>query len=93
MARKYWENSLSEYYNVDVSPDMNEIARQMLTGGNTDPNAELPIKTVYYRQFLPARADVIYSFSVSIIFRLKILVLALIPKRTVFVTEEIQSGG
>lgn len=57
VIRKYWGNSIIEYFNVDSSPEMHKIAKMMLTGG--DPEGTLPIKHVFYRQFLPSRTNVI----------------------------------
>lgn len=56
VARKYWQESLQEYFNVDSSSDMNELAKLILKGG--DENTALPISGVYYRQFLPATSTV-----------------------------------
>lgn len=44
---------------------MHEIARLMLTNGEVE--ADLPIRQVFYRQFLPSKVDVRVTF-VSVIF-------------------------
>jgi len=51
-ANNYWKQHIFEYFNVDVSPDMNELAQTLLQGGRT---TGIPlIKGTFYRQFLPA---------------------------------------
>jgi hypothetical protein len=47
-----WGDMIQEYFNVDSSGDMNDLASLLLRGGNEE--MEIPIKGVFYRQFLPA---------------------------------------
>ena len=56
VARKYWLKSLQEYFSVDSSAEMNELAKLLLKGGDT--NAQLPTSGLYYRQFLSAAVSV-----------------------------------
>lgn len=51
-ATCFWKNDLFEYFNVDVSKDMNDLAQVLLQGGSTTGKMEL--KGVFYRQFLSA---------------------------------------
>lgn len=55
-VRKQWPDSLKECYNVDSSSEMNDIAELLLKGG--DPEAPLPIPSVFYRQFLNSDSEV-----------------------------------
>uniref|UniRef100_A0A336MME2 CSON003852 protein n=1 Tax=Culicoides sonorensis TaxID=179676 RepID=A0A336MME2_CULSO len=49
---KFWSDSIYEYYNVDSSGHMNDLAELILKDG--DENKQIPLKNVYYRQFLGA---------------------------------------
>jgi hypothetical protein len=51
-ARAVWGDVIQEVFNVDSSADMNDLASLLLRGGNEE--AGMPIKGVFYRQFLPA---------------------------------------
>lgn len=51
-AREYWADSIKEYFNVDASADMNDLARILLQDGRG--NKQSKISGVFYRQFLPA---------------------------------------
>lgn len=51
-ARSVWGDTIREHFNVDSSGEMNDLASFLLRGG--DEEAEMPIKAVFYRQFLPA---------------------------------------
>jgi hypothetical protein len=51
-ARSVWGDTIQEHFNVDSSGEMNNLASFLLRGG--DEEAEMPIKAVSYRQFLPA---------------------------------------
>lgn len=55
-AANFWKKSLYEYYAVDESSDMNDLAELLLRGGNAEKN--ITLKNVYYRQFLPASYEV-----------------------------------
>jgi hypothetical protein len=59
-ARAVWGDLIKEYFNVDSSGDMNDLASLLLRGGSEE--MEMPIKGVFYRQFLPASQTVcLYS--------------------------------
>lgn len=47
----YWKSHIFEYFNVDSSRDMNDLALILLQGGKG--TGKLP-KGTFYRQFLPA---------------------------------------
>uniref|UniRef100_A0A1B0C547 Methyltransferase-like protein 17, mitochondrial n=1 Tax=Glossina palpalis gambiensis TaxID=67801 RepID=A0A1B0C547_9MUSC len=47
-----WENTIYEYFNVDSSREMNDLSELILRNGNE--NHEIPLRNVFYRQFLPA---------------------------------------
>lgn len=51
-AHDFWSNSIKDYYCVDASSDMHNLATSILQNNNiyNDPF----IKTVHYRQFLPS---------------------------------------
>lgn len=55
-ASEIWRNSLHEYFLVDESRDMNDLAELILRDGNENKN--ITIKNVFYRQFLPASDEV-----------------------------------
>ncbi|XP_065223108.1 methyltransferase-like protein 17, mitochondrial [Planococcus citri] len=59
IARKYWAESLQEYFCVDSSGEMNELAKLLLKGG--DETVPLPISGLYYRQFLSTTVSSKYS--------------------------------
>uniref|UniRef100_A0A1B0ABA6 Methyltransferase-like protein 17, mitochondrial n=1 Tax=Glossina pallidipes TaxID=7398 RepID=A0A1B0ABA6_GLOPL len=46
-----WKSTLYEYFNVDSSRDMNDLSELILRDGNE--NHEIPLRNVFYRQFLP----------------------------------------
>lgn len=52
-ANLYWKKHFFEYFNVDVSADMNDLSMVLLQGGRGNKNNHL--KGVYYRQFFPAK--------------------------------------
>ncbi|CAH1985197.1 unnamed protein product [Acanthoscelides obtectus] len=60
-ANTYWKNSIFEYYNVDTSRDMNDLAQLLLQGGTS--TGVMP-KGVFFRQFLPA-SNTTYDLVVS----------------------------
>lgn len=64
-AASFWKKYIYEYFNVDISRDMHDLAEVLLQGGSTTGNKEL--KGVFYRQFLPASKNtydlVICSYS------------------------------
>lgn len=51
-ATQFWKKDIFEYFNVDISRDMNDLAEVLLKGGTGIGNMSL--KGVFYRQFLPA---------------------------------------
>ncbi|XP_050311793.1 methyltransferase-like protein 17, mitochondrial [Anthonomus grandis grandis] len=51
-ANFYWKNQIYEYFNVDCSSDMNDLAQVLLQGGRG--NAPSSLKGAFFRQFLPA---------------------------------------
>lgn len=51
-ARAVWGDVIQEVFNVDSSGDMNDLSSLLLRGGSEE--ADMPIKGVFYRQFLPA---------------------------------------
>ena len=54
-AAEMWKESIYEYYCVDSSKNMNDLADLLLRDG--DANKNMSLKNVYFRQFLPARDD------------------------------------
>lgn len=54
-ASEMWKESIYEYYCVDSSKYMNDLAETLLRGG--DVNKSMSLKNVYFRQFLPAKDD------------------------------------
>lgn len=65
-AAALWQKSLYEYYLVDGSADMNELSDKILRDGDINKNRTL--KSVYYRQFLPASDDVgVLHYGIDII--------------------------
>lgn len=55
-AINYWKEFIFEYYNVDISKDMNDLAEHLLKGGSQTGNMD--IHGVFYRQFLPASRQI-----------------------------------
>ncbi|KAH1010608.1 hypothetical protein HUJ05_004877 [Dendroctonus ponderosae] len=51
-ANAYWKQHIFEYFNVDTSADMNDLAEILLKGGKG--NGKTSVKGTFYRQFLPA---------------------------------------
>jgi len=56
-AKNMWGNSLKEYYCVDTSSTMSDLAKLLLQEGNPNNENILP-KGLFYRQFLPASPNV-----------------------------------
>lgn len=50
-AISYWKTYIYEYFNIDISKDMNDLAQALLQGGST--TGKMQLKGVFYRQFLP----------------------------------------
>ncbi|KAG5893361.1 hypothetical protein JTB14_000126 [Gonioctena quinquepunctata] len=51
-ANTYWKQYIFEYFNVDISRDMNDLAQTLLQGGKA--TGKMSTRGVFYRQFLPA---------------------------------------
>lgn len=62
-ARTVWGDVIQEVFNVDSSGDMNDLSSLLLRGGNEEAN--MPIKGVFYRQFLPASHTLKYDVVIS----------------------------
>ncbi|XP_055386461.1 methyltransferase-like protein 17, mitochondrial [Condylostylus longicornis] len=52
VASNLWNNTLLEYYNVDSSRNMNDLAESILREGNSQ---QIKLNKVFFRQFLPAK--------------------------------------
>ncbi|XP_068626008.1 ribosome assembly protein METTL17, mitochondrial [Battus philenor] len=59
----FWKGDIFEYFCVDTSSHMNDLARLILCGGRE--NVVLPLKAYYQRQFLPASTDLKYDIVLS----------------------------
>lgn len=57
-ASHFWRQSIFEYFLVDASRDMNDLADLILRGG--EENRQMTLRNVNFRQFLPASSEVIY---------------------------------
>lgn len=58
-ASHLWKKSIYEYFSVDTSREMNNLSDLILRDG--DANKHLSLKNIYYRQFLPASSDVMFT--------------------------------
>ncbi|KAG8185565.1 hypothetical protein JTE90_017568 [Oedothorax gibbosus] len=61
-ANNHWAESIKEYFCVDSSPDMIEVAQTLLTDEFTKQEI---FKNLYFRQFLPASENRKYDLVVS----------------------------
>ncbi|GIY56883.1 methyltransferase-like protein 17, mitochondrial [Caerostris extrusa] len=61
-AKEIWGHSINEYFCVDSSSDMIDVAQKLITDEDT---GECCIKNVNYRQFLPASENIKYDVVVS----------------------------
>ncbi|CAG9574135.1 unnamed protein product [Danaus chrysippus] len=59
----YWKGDIYEYFTVDTSTHMNELAQLILCQGRD--NVEMPFKAYFQRQFLPASTDLKYHIVLS----------------------------
>lgn len=59
----YWKKDIFEYFCVDTSSEMHELARLLLCGGRE--NVELRYRAYFQRQFLPASSNVKYNIVLS----------------------------
>lgn len=55
-ASQLWKKSIYEYFMVDSSRSMNELAELILRGG--EENTQMELKNVHFRQFFPASIEV-----------------------------------
>ena len=62
-VNKFWSGDIFEYFTVDTSNHMNDLARLILCQGRD--NVEMPFKAYFQRQFLPASADLKYNIVLS----------------------------
>ncbi|VVC87207.1 methyltransferase-like protein 17, mitochondrial [Leptidea sinapis] len=60
---KYWKGDIFEYFTVDTSQNMNDLARLILCQGKE--NVAMPFKAYFQRQFLPASSDIKYNIVLS----------------------------
>lgn len=64
-AISFWQKYIYEYFNVDISRDMNDLAQILLKNGSSTGNSD--IQGAFYRQFFPASRNsydlVISSYS------------------------------
>jgi ribosomal protein RSM22 (predicted rRNA methylase) len=61
-ANLYWKKNIFEYFNVDSSSEMNDLAQILLQSGKGTNKMEL--RGVFYRQFLPS-ANTTYDLVIS----------------------------
>ncbi|GFR27424.1 methyltransferase-like protein 17, mitochondrial [Trichonephila clavata] len=61
-AQAIWNESLSEYFCVDSSSDMNDVAETLLTD---EKSGDKYVKNIFFRQFLPASENIKYDLVVS----------------------------
>lgn len=59
----FWPKDIFEYFCVDTSSHMHDLARLILCQGKD--NVEMPLKGYFQRQFLPASTDLKYSIVLS----------------------------
>lgn len=59
----FWQDEIFEYFCVDTSTTMHDLARLILCHGKE--NLEMPIKGYFQRQFLPASTDLKYNIVLS----------------------------
>ncbi|XP_063221361.1 methyltransferase-like protein 17, mitochondrial isoform X2 [Bacillus rossius redtenbacheri] len=62
-VRELWQDAPKEYFCVDSSVEMNDLASLLLRDGQE--TKEMPFKGVFYRQFLPASSVRQYDLVVS----------------------------
>ncbi|XP_034838158.1 ribosome assembly protein METTL17, mitochondrial [Maniola hyperantus] len=62
-VNSHWKNDIFEYFTVDTSTHMNDLARLILCQGRD--NVAMPYKSYFQRQFLPASADLKYNIVLS----------------------------
>lgn len=57
-AKSQFGDSLEEYFCVDESPDMNDVAREIVENGSKDGDEKPLLEKAYFRQFLPGLHEV-----------------------------------
>ncbi|XP_076350300.1 ribosome assembly protein METTL17, mitochondrial-like isoform X2 [Tachypleus tridentatus] len=62
-ANSAWGESIGEYFCVDVSSNMNNLAHLLVQGG--DVNGRMFMNGIYFRQFLPASNERTYDIVTS----------------------------
>lgn len=62
-VNNYWKGDIFEYFCVDTSETMHDLARLILCSGKD--NVEMPLKGYFQRQFLPASTELKYSIVLS----------------------------
>ncbi|XP_061725589.1 methyltransferase-like protein 17, mitochondrial [Cydia pomonella] len=62
-VNNYWNGDIFEYFCVDTSPHMHDLARLILCQGKD--NVTMPLKGYFQRQFLPASTDLKYNIVLS----------------------------
>ncbi|XP_072013959.1 ribosome assembly protein METTL17, mitochondrial-like [Amphiura filiformis] len=59
-----WKNSIQQFYCVDTSKDMHNLAEDILCGGSKEENKPY-LDTVFFRHFLPIGSRVTFDLTVS----------------------------
>lgn len=62
-VNNFWKNHIYEYFCVDTSAHMHDLARLILCSGKD--NVTMPLKGYFQRQFLPASTELKYSIVLS----------------------------
>ncbi|XP_075989160.1 ribosome assembly protein METTL17, mitochondrial [Anticarsia gemmatalis] len=62
-VNQLWPKAIYEYFCVDTSASMHDLARLILCQGKD--NVEMPLKAYFQRQFLPASTELQYSIVLS----------------------------
>ncbi|KAJ0169801.1 hypothetical protein K1T71_014407 [Dendrolimus kikuchii] len=62
-VNNFWKSHIYEYFCVDTSSHMHDLARLILCNGKE--NVAMPLKCYFQRQFLPASTDLSYSIVLS----------------------------
>ncbi|XP_053971292.1 methyltransferase-like protein 17, mitochondrial [Hylaeus volcanicus] len=60
-ASQFWLKSIYEYYCIDTSGDMNNLSEYLIKRAKP----QIPLKNIFYRQFLPASPTPTYDIVVS----------------------------
>uniref|UniRef100_G3MS09 Methyltransferase-like protein 17, mitochondrial n=1 Tax=Amblyomma maculatum TaxID=34609 RepID=G3MS09_AMBMU len=62
-AKNIWPKYFQEYYSIDISNHMHNLARLLVNGGNT--KSELKLPSFFQREFLPATDAITFDLVVS----------------------------